>query len=49
MNENAFYLLMGLAGSIAGFYSQRLRASGAIAMMLPVVSGMTLWLAIGRG
>ncbi len=48
MNESAVYLFMALAGSIVGALSQRFRASGLAALMLPVIPGAALWMAIGR-
>ncbi|MEI6785948.1 MAG: hypothetical protein WCQ21_34105 [Verrucomicrobiota bacterium] len=48
MNAPAVYLFMALLGSVAGFLSQRLRASGVVALILPVIPGAALWSAIGR-
>jgi hypothetical protein len=48
MNEPTVYLFMALLGSIAGFLSERLRASGLVALILPVIPGVALWSAIGR-
>jgi len=48
MNEPAIYLFLGLLGSITGALSERLRASGRIALLLPLIPGVALWMAIGR-
>ena len=48
MNEPIFYLFMALLGSIAGILSERFRASGLVALILPVIPGAALWSAIGR-
>ncbi len=48
MNEPAVYLFMALAGSMVGALSERLRASGLIAMMLPTIPAAALWMAFGR-
>jgi hypothetical protein len=48
MNEPIFYLFMALLGSIAGILSERFRASGLVALILPVIPRAALWSAIGR-
>jgi hypothetical protein len=48
MNEPIFYLFMALLGSIAGILSERFRASGLVALILPLIPGAALWSAIGR-
>jgi hypothetical protein len=48
MIEPAFYLFMALLGSIAGLLAERFRASGLVALILPVIPGPALWAAIGR-
>jgi hypothetical protein len=49
MNQPAVLFFMAILGTIAGAFSQRLRASGAAALMLPLAPGLALWLALGRG
>ena len=39
---------MAFLGSVAGVLSQRARASGLVALVLPVVPGVALWQAFGR-
>ena len=48
MNE-PLCLFLAVLGSLAGLWSQRLRASGLVALLLPVVPGAAVWLALGRG
>jgi lipopolysaccharide export LptBFGC system permease protein LptF len=49
MNEPALCLFMAFLGSMAGVLSQRARASGVMALILPMAPGLAFWLAIGRG
>ncbi len=49
MNPPAVYVLMGLLGAIAGGLSGRLRVSGRVAVMLPVIAGTALFLALASG
>ncbi|MGO8702127.1 MAG: hypothetical protein ACLQVY_30970 [Limisphaerales bacterium] len=48
MNEPAVFFFMALLGSIVGFLSERLRASGRIALALPLIPAVALYSAIGR-
>ena len=48
MIEPTVYLGMALLGSITGILSERFRASGLVALILPVIPGTALWSAIGR-
>jgi hypothetical protein len=49
MNHPAVLFFMALAGIIAGAFSQRLRASGVAALILPMAPGLAFWMALGRG
>jgi hypothetical protein len=49
MNQPAVLFFMAILGTIVGAFSQRLRASGVAALMLPLAPGLALWLALGRG
>ena len=49
MNAPAVYVWMGLFGAIAGVLSGRLRVSGRIALILPVIGGAALILALASG
>jgi len=48
MTEPAVYLFVAAFGTIAGILSERFRASGLVAIILPVIPGAVLWSAIGR-
>ncbi|MCX6902612.1 MAG: hypothetical protein NTW03_03880 [Verrucomicrobia bacterium] len=48
MDHPALFLYLAMLGSIAGILLQRTRASGAIALMLPVVPGVAFCLPIGH-
>ena len=49
MNHPALLLSLAALGSIVGILAQRTRASGVIALILPVVSGLAFWLPMGHG
>ena len=40
---------MAILGSVAGAFSQRLRASGRMALILAAVPGLAFWLLLGQG
>jgi hypothetical protein len=44
MNQPAVFIFMAILGTIAGAFSQRLRASGRMALVLPIVPGLAFWL-----
>lgn len=46
MNQPAVLIFMAILGTIAGAFSQRLRASGVAALLLPMVPGLALCLAL---
>ena len=48
MNHPVLFLFLAVFGSIAGALLERTRASGVIALVLPVVPGGAFWLAMGR-
>jgi hypothetical protein len=49
MNEPALCFFMAILGSVAGAFSTRLRASGRLAVILPVAPGAAFWMAAGGG
>lgn len=46
MNQPAVLIFMAILGTIAGAFSQRLRASGVAALLLPLAPGLALCLAL---
>ena len=44
MNQPAVFIFMALLGCFAGALAQRARASGRMALMLPLVPGLAFWL-----
>jgi hypothetical protein len=48
MNQPAVLFFMALLGAIAGAFSQRLRASGLAALLLPMAPGLVLCMLLGR-
>jgi hypothetical protein len=48
VNQPVIFFLMAILGSIGGWLSQRLRASGGLALILAAVPGAVIWLALGR-
>ncbi len=49
MNHPALFLFLAILGSFVGILMQRTRASGIVALMMPVVPGMAFWLPMGHG
>ncbi len=47
MNEPAVHLFMAFLGSVFGVLSERVRASGLAALVLPVIPAAALWSVIG--
>jgi hypothetical protein len=48
MNQPAVLFFMAILGTIAGAFSQRLRASGLAALVLPMAPGLVLCMVLGR-
>jgi hypothetical protein len=48
MNQPVVFFLMAVLGSVGGWFSQRLRASGGLALILAAVPGAVLCLLFGR-
>jgi len=46
MNHPVVFLFMALLGCFAGALAQRARASGRMALMLPLVPGLAFWLTL---
>ena len=49
MNDAIGYFVMAVLGSGAGILSSRRRASGRVALLLPVIPAAVFGLAIGMG
>jgi hypothetical protein len=49
MNEPALCIFMAIVGSVAGVFLQRVRASGVVALLLPMAPGAAIWMAMGSG
>ncbi|MGD0412006.1 MAG: hypothetical protein ABSC18_09900 [Verrucomicrobiota bacterium] len=47
MNEPALCFFLAILGSVAGAFLRRVRASGVVALLLPVAPGAALWMATG--
>jgi hypothetical protein len=48
MNHPALFLFPAMLGFTAGIVSRRARASGVIALILPVVPGVAFWVPMGH-